>query len=122
MSNRFKALPMTKVEFVREDHIKEVAEKRRKCFKQKGLLLFASSKRNDEENALWRKFGLLPVSRQHHNGDVDDEMLVLEDLEYQLTAALREEEEGFEGVEDFTDGVDESDIRGDLSLRTGMVQ
>lgn len=108
---------MTKVEFVREEHIKGVAEKRRKCFKQKSSLLFSSSTKADDENTLWRKFGLLPVSKHHHNG-VDEEMLVLEDLEYQLTAALREEEEekGFQGFDESTDDV------GDLSARTGMTQ
>ena len=122
LADRFKALPMTKVEFVREEYIKEVAEKRRrKCFKQKNSLLFSTSRRDRDENVLWSKFGLSPVNKHLHSagdGIVDEELLVLEDLEYQLTSALREEG----CFEDFVidDGA-RSDV-GDVSARTGLTQ
>lgn len=91
LSSKFKMLPMAKVEFVREDHIKGVAEKRKKC-KLRSASLY--QKRNCQQHVavndqLWRRFGLLPVSKSSHGVGSYEEHMVLEDLEYQLTNLLR---------------------------------
>ena len=104
LTSKFKALPMTKVEFVREEHIKEVAEKRRKCKQKSALFLRRNCAHHDDNEVLWTKFGLLPVKS---TGGFEDS-LVLEDLEYQLTAAFRRGDDG-----------DESTGETDQSARTG---
>ncbi|XP_066927469.1 calponin homology domain-containing protein DDB_G0272472-like isoform X1 [Clytia hemisphaerica] len=78
-SARFKTLPLTKVEFIREDHIRNVAERRRKC---KSASLGTIRPQED----LWDRFGLSPV-KNTTEGKYDT---VLQSLSDELTLALED--------------------------------
>jgi hypothetical protein len=82
----FRPLPITKVEFIREEHIKSVAERRKKC---KGL-----TPRTDYpcDEVLWNRFGLSPVSCVSGNQNSNTNTYVLvENLDYELTSVLKSE-------------------------------